>query len=228
MWFFLSLPPHSHSSALPLVSRSPLGKSSQVCQLSVNRCVLWVREMQVCGNLQTLIWAANKRHCHSELAASKNKYGVWWASLCSKFIIGRVKLASIVLMNPNPHSFPSDLHNSVSGNTQVWPLFHFICRQRVFSSFTPGVFYHFSCSASELSHWEITSILRLFLTYRDEYNPGQQTLHHAVVGTPLCIPYPRLRCSIYESCTKGEAVGERRCSFADRIFASTASPSSDL
>lgn len=130
---FLSLPPHSHSSALPLVSCSPLGKSSQVCQLSVNRCVLWVWEMQVCGNLQTLIWTANKHHCHSEFAASKNKYGVCWTSLCSEFIIGRVKLASIVLMNPHPHSFPSDVEHSVGGNTQVWPLFHFICRQRVSS-----------------------------------------------------------------------------------------------
>lgn len=129
----LSLSLHSHSSALLLVSCSPLGKSSQVCQLSVNRCVLWVREMQVCGNLQTLIWAANKHHCHSELAASKNKYGVCWTSLSSGFIIGRVEPASIVLMNPNPHSFPSDLEHSVSGNTQVWPLFHFICRQRVSS-----------------------------------------------------------------------------------------------
>lgn len=131
--FFLSLPPHSHSSTLPLVSCSQLGKSSQVCQLSVNRCILWVRGMQVCGNLQTLIWAANKHHCHSELAASKNKYVDCWMSLCSELIIGQVEPASIVLMNPNPHSLPLDLQHSVSGNTQVRPLFLFICRQRVFS-----------------------------------------------------------------------------------------------
>lgn len=29
------------------------------------------------------------------------------------------------------------------------------------------------------------------------------------MGTPLCIPYPRLRCSVWESCAEGEAVGER-------------------
>lgn len=129
---FASLPQHSHSCALPLVSCSPLGKSSQVCQLSVNRCVLWVRGMWVCGNLQTLIWAANKHHCQSELTASKNKYVNCWTSLCSEFIIGRVELASIVLMDLNPHSFPLDLEHSVSGNTQVLSLFHFILNKEIF------------------------------------------------------------------------------------------------
>lgn len=88
--------------------------------------------MQVCGNLQTLIWAANKHHCHSELAASKNKYSVCWTSLCSEFIIGRVEPASIVLMNPNPRSLPSDLEHSVSGNTQVWPFVSFYLQTKVF------------------------------------------------------------------------------------------------
>lgn len=61
-----------------LVPRSPLGKPSQACQLSVNRCVLWFWGMRVCGNLQTFIWAAAKHQCHSAPAASKNKYGDCW------------------------------------------------------------------------------------------------------------------------------------------------------
>lgn len=68
-----------HSSSCTLsCSLFPLGKPSQVCQLSVNRCVLWFRGMRVCGNLQTCIWAATKHHCHTALAASKNKYGNCW------------------------------------------------------------------------------------------------------------------------------------------------------
>lgn len=38
---------------------SPLGKPPHVCQLSVNRCVLWFRGMLVCGNLQTSMWAVS-------------------------------------------------------------------------------------------------------------------------------------------------------------------------
>lgn len=60
--------------SLHIVPCFPLGKSSQLCQLNVNRCVLRVWGMQVCGNLQTFICTATKHHCHSRLAASKNKY----------------------------------------------------------------------------------------------------------------------------------------------------------
>lgn len=110
-----------------LVPCSPLGKPSQVCQLSVNRCVLWFWGMRICGNLQTFICIATKHHCHSALAASKNKYVDCWnvPLLCSEFCTGQAELASIVWMNLNPHSLPLDLEHWASGNTHVSPLFLF-------------------------------------------------------------------------------------------------------
>lgn len=133
---------------------------------------------------------------------AKTNMAIVGMSLCSEFITGRGELASIVLIDLDPHSLPLDLEYSVCGNTHVSPLFLFVYRQRVFyysllerSIISPA---SKSSSVCESSHWEITPILKPLLIHEDEVNPEQQTLRRAVVGTPLGFPYPSLRCSVRE------------------------------
>lgn len=90
-------------------------------------------------------------------------------SLCSEFIIGQVELASIVLMDLDPHSLPLDLEYSAGGNTHVSPLFLFVCRQRVFYNSVPERSIisaaSKSSSACESSHRDISLILKPFLMH---------------------------------------------------------------
>lgn len=55
---------------------------------------------------------------------AKTNMAIVGMSLCSEFITGRVELASIVLMDLDPHSLPLDLEHSACGNTHVKP---FVC-----------------------------------------------------------------------------------------------------
>lgn len=206
-----------------LLPCSPLGKPPQVCQLSDNRCVLWFWGMRVCGNLQTLQLSAI---VILQSLPEKTNMAIVGMSLCSEFITCWVKPASIVLMDLNPHSLPLD---SASGNTHVSPLFLFVCRQRVFHN-SIGAAYHFSGTVERLCLWVIPQRNHPDLEASlDTQGWRKSRTTNIMLGCYEDSSLPSLSNTEMISArgffTAGE---ERENSFGDRIFASTASPSSNL
>lgn len=133
--FNLILSPNSSASPSSVLSRSLFPHWE-----SPPKCVSWVLTDAFYDSEECECVGIFK--CSSELQLStivilrslpaKTNMAIVGMSLCTEFIAGRVRLASIVLVDLDPHSFPLDLEYSYSGNTHVSPLFLFICRQRVF------------------------------------------------------------------------------------------------
>lgn len=74
------------------------------------------------------VWKSSNVHLSCTIVIlhslpAKTNMAIVGMSLCSEFIIGQGELASIVLMDLDPHSLPLDLEYSSSGNAHVSPLF---------------------------------------------------------------------------------------------------------
>lgn len=212
-----------------LTLHHPLGKPSQVSLLSVNRWVLWFRRMRVCGNLQTFISAATKRHWHSALTTSNNKYADCWNVALLWIHQWSGWTGQHCVNEPQPTHFPIGFEAFSQWKYPHKPSFLFVYRQRVFhnSILEPSII----SVALPVNHPSEKSPQSQSPFWYIRMNKIQNNKQCALLLRELLSSFPirprdaQCERSIHCRTSRGSC-GRKR--IADRICACTASPSSDL